>query len=214
VIICYTNDFRNYDDVARAGLALRRRFGPGLTLNYKADVFTLAGKYAASGKTSAYLLEPGSATPVVVRAVLDESVRLALEAAGAGGGGVVGGGGGGGGGGSGNGGGGSSFGGAGNRLGGGGSGAGSGGGGAAAAAAGVRGGGGRGGGGGGSNGGVSGRGGGDGPKRDYVVMAMVEEDATDATHAALLATCRDSCADDFQEHCFQRNGRALHTYVF
>jgi hypothetical protein len=211
VIICYTNDFRDYDDVARAGLALRRRFGPGMKLYYKTDVFTLAGNYAASGNTSAYLLQPGSDCPDVVREVLDESVRLALEGAGAGVSGVVGGGGGGGGGG--NGAGGSSFGGAGNRLGGGGGVGGSGGGMGAVAAAATSGGSGHSGGGRGGNGGVSRRGGGDGSKHDYVVMAMVEEDATDATHAALLATCRNKCAVDFQAHCFQRNGRALHSYV-
>ena len=93
VIICYTKDFRSLADVTRAAQALRRRFGTGMDLFYKTDVYTLAEK---KSPTSAYILKRGSAVPEVKPKVLAESVRLAGGAAGGDEGGEGGGGGGGG----------------------------------------------------------------------------------------------------------------------
>ena len=91
VLICYTEDFRNRGDVERAGRALKRRFGVGMTLRYKTDSATYAGMYAygviidgakvgrgaKAGKTCCYEMKSGSLRMDVDEATYSRCLELA-----------------------------------------------------------------------------------------------------------------------------------------
>ena len=78
VIICYTNDFRDREDVTRSGRALKARFGTGVELKYKTDSSTLAGQYAGERKkTCVYTMKRGSVDLEVEEEVLREAMDLA-----------------------------------------------------------------------------------------------------------------------------------------
>lgn len=85
VLICYTQDFRNRGDAERAGRALKRRFGVGMTLRYKTDSATHAGMYASAdgaakgkaGKTCCYEMKSGSLRMDVDEATYSRCLELA-----------------------------------------------------------------------------------------------------------------------------------------
>ena len=84
VLICYTRDFRDRGDVERAGVALKRRFGVGMTLRYKTDSATYAGMYASAdggkgkaGKTCCYEMRSGSLRMDVDEATYSRCLELA-----------------------------------------------------------------------------------------------------------------------------------------
>jgi len=83
LIILYTNDFRDRDDVTRAGVAIKRRLGTGVELRYKCDVFTRNERYAtagAGGKTCCYTMRSGSLSLEVDETVYAEAVAYVAEA--------------------------------------------------------------------------------------------------------------------------------------
>ena len=86
VLICYTRDFRDRGDVEGAGVALKRRFGCGMTLRYKTDSATYAGMYAShadggrpgeGGKTCCYEMRSGSLRMDVDEATYSRCLALA-----------------------------------------------------------------------------------------------------------------------------------------
>ena len=84
VLICYTQDFRDRGDAERAGVALKRRFGVGMTLRYKTDSATYAGMYASAdggkgkaGKTCCYEMRSGSLRMDVDEATYSRCLELA-----------------------------------------------------------------------------------------------------------------------------------------
>jgi hypothetical protein len=82
VLIAYTKDFRDRAEAARAGVALKRRFGCGVVLKYKTDSATRAGMYATGGlrqggKTCCYEMKSGSLTMDVDEGVYAECLKLA-----------------------------------------------------------------------------------------------------------------------------------------
>jgi hypothetical protein len=91
LVILYVEDFRDRADVARAGRDLRRRFGDGFKLVFKADSTTIAGKGTIRGrsdnkesdeKTCMYTMRARSSALEVEEAVYNDALRLAeLQAA-------------------------------------------------------------------------------------------------------------------------------------
>ena len=84
VLIWYTQDFRDRGDAERAGVALKRRFGVGMTLRYKTDSATYAGMYASAdggkgkaGKTCCYEMRSGSLRMDVDEATYSRCLELA-----------------------------------------------------------------------------------------------------------------------------------------
>ena len=89
VVIVYTRDWEDRNDVLRVALELLRNIVPkSKVLCYKTDAHTIAGVYADDAPTSLYKIKPGETQLTVDEKVLAQARELvAQDAAGGGGGG-------------------------------------------------------------------------------------------------------------------------------